>query len=398
MIFILLAVLMIAIAAACVAIPLWRNHTPPKLSMAEAEEGVYRKQLAELERDLANGVLAEKDYQAALRDLESERRTDHPDKQLGSPRSIRHRRLLSVAAACVLIIAAGILYWRMGNWRVGTQGIDAASQASIVTMVQQLANRLNTTDQHDLQGWLMLGHAYLLMERYPDAVTALDHARALAGGSNADVLSAYAEAVTLADPDHFMQRAAPLFEKVLKLDPDDEKALWYGGLAASQQGDNKLAVKRWQALLKQDLPAKYRAVVAQYIEQAGGTVTAAAVVANKETSIHVRVALSPSLKAQVSPDETVFVFARIAGAGHSPPLAVQRLKVRDLPTEVTLSDQDAMIAGRSLSDFDTVELVARISKDGSPLSKPGEPSGVAIWKRSRDTKPVDIVIHGMVAK
>jgi cytochrome c-type biogenesis protein CcmH len=394
-IFTSLAILMAAIAAACIAIPLWRGRTTENISTAEAGQGVYRKQLAELERDLANGLLAENDYQSALRDLEDERRRNQPRTQAPSSRIPVHRRFIAIATPLVMVAIAGLLYWRMGNWRVGTEGVDAASQAAIQDMVQKLSDRLNTTDQNDLQGWLMLGHAYMLMERYQDAETALNHARKLAGDSNSDVLSAYAEALTMADPDHFAQRAAPLFENVLKLNPDDEKALWYGGLAASQRGDDKLAIKRWQRLLAQGLPEKYSTFVSQYIKQAGGTVTAVAA-KHTATSIHLHVSLSPSLKSGFAADDMVFVFARPEGGQGGPPLAVRRFHVQDLPLDVTLSDRDAMIAGRSLSDFDAIELVARISKDGSPLPKSGEPSGIAEWKRGDDSKVIDIKIKPAV--
>ena len=396
MTFILLAILMIAVAAACVVFPLWRGHVSyGKISAAEAGQGVYQRQLAELERDLANGLLAESDYQSAVRDIERERLSNQPKTAPQFQLAARNGKLLGIAVGVLIMIVAGLFYWRMGNWRVATEGTDAASRIAIEDMVQNLADRLHTKDQNDLQGWLMLGHSYIIMERYQDAVAAFEHARKLAGDDNAEVLAAYAEAVTLADPDHFMQQAAPLFEKVLKLDPDNVKALWYGGLAASQQGDNKLAVKRWQNLLKQNLPEDYAAFVSKYIKQAGGTIPAVAV-AKTATTIHVHVALNPALKAELAPDETVFVFARPSGAQGGPPLAVRRLQVRDLPLDVTLSDKDAMISGRSLADFDSIQLVARVSKDGSPLPKPGEPSGTVVWKRGKSAGTVRVTINSAV--
>lgn len=396
MIFILISFFMVTVAAAFIIVPLWRKSVPAADVTGNAGLRAHNRQLSELDNDLENGTLAEADYASALRDLETEQHLNRSGVTV-SPVREGHRRTLGIIIAALLFVVAGALYWRIGNWRVGIEGVNAASRTSVINMVQQLDTRLHTTDGNDLQGWLMLGHAYVLMERYPDAVAALDHARKLTNNENAEVLSAYAEAVTLADPDHFMQRAAPLFEDVLKLDPADQKALWYGGLAASQRGDNKLAVTRWRTLLKQGLPEKYSAVVTQYIEQAGGT---AAMTTDSgaatTTVIHLHVSLSPAFKNKVTANDTVFIFAQAeAGQGSGPPLAVRRFHVRDLPLSTTLSDQDAMIAGRNLSDFNTVQLVARISRDGSPLVRPGEPVGSVTWKRNASTKRVDISIASL---
>jgi cytochrome c-type biogenesis protein CcmH len=50
------------------------------------------------------------------------------------------------------------------------------------------------------------------------------------------------------------------------------------------------------------------------------------------------------------------------------PLAAKRLKVSDLPVEVSLSDSDAMMPQLKLSNFAEIQLVARISRAGSPMA------------------------------
>ena len=67
----------------------------------------------------------------------------------------------------------------------------------------------------------------------------------------------------------------------------------------------------------------------------------------------------------------MFVIARDPDAPR-PPLAVRRLTVGDLPARIELTDADAMMPGRSLSDLDSVELLARASLSGSPSARPGD--------------------------
>jgi len=380
MIFAAICLLMLLAAVATVAVPLWRGagdgRTQPDPAVA-----THALQLAELQRDLAAGVLAKADYQAALRDLEAER-----ERPADAPRAVPGRRRQAALLSGIFVtVAATLLYDYYGSWRSGALGVEQASVPAVEQMVADLAAKLHSTDGDDLQGWEMLGHAYVIMERYPDAVDAYSHAYKLAGNSQPDVLAGYAEALTLANPADFMGKALPLFEKVLQLDPKNAQALWYGGLGAYERGNKPLAVQRWQALLAQDPPAQYRAVISKYIVQAGGSpdaATKAVAAAGSGTMLHLRVTLAPALRGQVRPDETLFVFALPEGAAGGPPLAVRRFQAGALPLDVSLSDQDAPIPGQSLSGHAQLRVVARISRRGTPEEQPGDLVGQGEWSRA----------------
>ena len=385
MIFAAMASLMVLVAAAAVAIPLWRgNH---HVRSADSADVAHGQQLKELEQDLASGALAQADYQAARRDMETEQASslDITQRAPFSTGKAWHRGSALLAPIFIIILASA-LYWYYGNWRAGAQGVEKASVPAVEQMVADLSARLHSTDGSDVQGWVMLGHSYVIMGRYPDAVEAYSHARSLTGDKDADVLSGYAEASTLADPSQFMDKTLPLFEKTLELNPANPQALWYGGLGAFERGDKKLAVSRWQALLQQDPPAEYRQVIEKYIVQAGGrpaTPTAG--------GIRIHVSLAPALEDQVTPDETLFVFALPQGGAGGPPLAARRFKASDLPLDVTLTDQDSVMAGRSLSGQAKVTVLARISTSGTPEQHAGDIVGQADWDKA-SAKLLTIVI------
>jgi cytochrome c-type biogenesis protein CcmH len=93
-------------------------------------------------------------------------------------------------------------------------------------------------------------------------------------------------------------------------------------------------------------------------------------------SVQVRITLAPALAAKVSPEDTLFVFAR-APQGGKAPLAIQRRQVKDLPLDVTLDDSMAMSPAMSLSTVSQVIVGARISKSGNAMPQPGDLQGLS---------------------
>jgi cytochrome c-type biogenesis protein CcmH len=88
------------------------------------------------------------------------------------------------------------------------------------------------------------------------------------------------------------------------------------------------------------------------------------------------VRLDPRLRDRVRSGDTLFVFARAADE-RGPPLAVLRLNVGPWPLSFELSDDNAMMPGRTLSNFKRVILEARISRSGNALAQPGDLRGVS---------------------
>ena len=121
------------------------------------------------------------------------------------------------------------------------------------------------------------------------------------------------------------------------------------------------------------------------ITQPGQASTASA------ASITGEVRISPDLVSQVSPDDTVFVFAR-AVSGPRMPLAVVRKQVRDLPFSFTLDDSMAMMPQMKLSNFPQVSVSARISRSGNAMPQAGDLVSEAIVADTGSSKPLSLEI------
>ena len=389
MIFLGIAALMLLAAGLTVALPLWRGRTAAGASMGKANREVHASRLRELQEDLENGRLSADDHAAARRDLEKDLAAAAAD---GPSHPAAPRRIAAVISVVAVVTAGAALYWRYGSWRVGSEGVEAASTQAVIQMVDDLAARLQTPEgQGDLQGWTMLGHSYMIMGRYADALQAFTHARDLSKDADPQILSSYAEALTLSDPGSFMDKALPIFEQVLKSDPRNVQALWYGGLGALQRGDRSLAVQSWNEVLAQDPPADYRRVIEKAIAAAGGTAEEGGATGSGATSgVAIHVSLAPALAAKVPPDAIVFVYAQPKGNADGPPLAARRMKVSELPLDLQLGDRDAVLPGRVLSAYVDVMVSARISVSGTATPRAGDLIGRAEWRKGG--KSLDIVI------
>ncbi len=105
-------------------------------------------------------------------------------------------------------------------------------------------------------------------------------------------------------------------------------------------------------------------------------------------------ALSQGAIESIGVDANVFVIARDP-AQPSPPIAVSRIRVSELPAVVSLGDTQSMVAGRDLSGFEEFELLARVSLSGSPAASSGDWFGSLIVRPS-DSNSVFLAIDQQV--
>ena len=398
MIFIAIAASMLLAAVACVAVPLWWRRKPRDIANS-GELKKHKKKLAILERQLKKGELRMPEYMQARKQLEealqeklSASSETPPDTQANTSSP-----MTAILVSVLLPLFAIGMYLLIGNWRVATGGIQAAEQNSVSQMVKQLVQRLNTTDSNDANGWMMLGQSYVVMGRYAEAVPAYAHAYALTGDSNADLLADYAEAIIMADPSKLTTDAAPLLTKALQTAPENPKALWYGGLLAIAEHDKPLAVQRWQQLLAQNPPPGIRQLVVKQIEAAGGKVASQEVAKPAgQRVISVHVSIDPQLAKQVPANTTLFVFVRPAGNSSGPPLLATRVLVGKLPTDLQLTDANAMLPGTSLTDYSQVDVIARLSLKGEAEAQPGDMEGTTLFKLTPKPHVAKIIIDRVI--
>ena len=169
-----------------------------------------------------------------------------------------------------------------------------------------------------------------------------------------------------------------------------------------------LAANRWERLLGLNPPGDIEGMLRQRIAEWRGEPAPAARVqetpqASPETSppvergdviVSARVLLSEAAMAAMQQDAMVFVMARDP-AQPSPPIAVTRVMLSQLPMQVDFTDSDSMMAGRSLSTFEEFEMVARVAVSGQRTQQPGDWYGTVIV-RPAENQSVELSISELV--
>ena len=375
-----------ALAAAALLIlvrPLLFVRRAGPFSRKEANVAIYRDQLRELAADLAAGKLAQADYDRARSELEARLLADVALPDDAPVRRGARAALFSLIA--VLPVAALALYLAVGNPRA----LDAPAH-DLETLVERLAVHLNSNPQ-DAQGWALLARSYAAMARFPEAADAYAKAAVRAPG-DAQLLADFADALAMARGEGGMENPLSgeperLVQRALEIDPGNLKALALAGTIEFNRRRFAAAAGYWQRMLPHvEAGSEDARIIESNIAEARQL--------SKEKSVQGTVSLSPKLRDKAAPDDTVFIFAR-AAEGPPMPLAVQRLRVRDLPAAFALSDAMAMAPGMTLSAHPRVVVTARISRSGQAAVQAGDLTGVS-KPVANDATGVTVVIDTLV--
>ena len=173
----------------------------------------------------------------------------------------------AMAVIGVLVVGGAATYVSLSNWPwSNAPQIEAAASGpdSPLAMVERLKKRLDQNPQ-DLEGWLMLGRSYVVLDQVPLAIRAYEHADRIAGGKNVEALVGLAEALAVQDQNALVGQAGELLEKALQIDPRSDRALFYGGAAALRRGELPLARQRFATLLELNPPEQIRPLLQEQI-------------------------------------------------------------------------------------------------------------------------------------
>ncbi|HMA90827.1 MAG TPA: c-type cytochrome biogenesis protein CcmI [Burkholderiales bacterium] len=381
----LVAALFIAAALALVLPPLLRGTASARRAERDAANiGLYRDELAQLEREHAEGKVDAQEYREAKEEIERRLLEDvapsAPGRDSAAARRASRWAALAIGIALPVVVVLG--YLRFGDMRALEPGAQQAGHEvtpeQVAAMVDKLAQRMQQ-NPGDAQGWVMLGRSYAVLGRFAESAQAYARAIALVN-DDAALLADYADSLAMSRGGNLQGEPYQIIKRGLEFDPKNVKLLALAGSAEFQNKDYAAAVDYWERSLagmqgESDFARELHSSIDEARRlgklpvaqaQAPTPVAAAATPAITGT-----VRLAAALAGKVAPGDTLFVFARPID-GSRMPVAILRVSAAQLPYAFRLDDSLAMTPASKLSDQKRVLVGARISKSGDALPHAGD--------------------------
>ena len=312
-------------------------------------------------------------------------------------------RALGLAVVLVLPLVGGLLYREVGTPTALNAAVQQAETADFDTAADNLRERLGEREE-DLEGWLLLGRSLKSLQRFDEALEALETAQRIAP-ENPVVRVELAEAKLFASGEpRISDEVRSLLQSALAQDPGLQKALWLLGIDAAQRGDDEQAINLWQQLFDQvEAGSPVADSVAEQINLArarlGMEPLATSPAEGIWPGVTVRVALDESAMATLPstlPETAVlFVIVRAAGETAGPPLGVARVDQPQFPLEVFIDDRNAMLPQRKLSQQTGLRFQARLSLAGQVTAGPGDLESRPLETQIEAADPISLLLESV---
>jgi cytochrome c-type biogenesis protein CcmH len=310
-----------------------------------------------------------------------------------------------------------------------TQAAHTSESSEMDAMVDNLRARLTESPEH-LEGWMLLSKTLKTMQRYPEALEALETAHRIAPEDPYISVELIEARIFVSGQGQIDNEMVTVLEDAVARDPSQQKGLWLLGVASSQSGNDAKAIEYWQTLVQQLEPGTSIAGSVQKqisqaqnrlgIEQESSAemevikpdvspkreVIKPDVSAEREgieqdagadqEGIKLHLSASDELKANMPSSAILFIIIRSAGPVAGPPLGVRRISNPVLPLELAISDRDSMMAERKISSESELRLQARLSLSGAPNAQSGDWQSAALTVPLKTTETVQLVIDQRV--
>ncbi len=370
------------------------NKNNEKINSNQNSIDIYNQKLKEINFDIENHLITKSEANNAIEELEyslikDNKNTDILDSKLYFS-NLKSKKTISIILLLVIPVFVISVYSFIGTPNsieklvlvsdLKNTKSDSEKLVSVEQMLKRVERRL-LDDPNNSDDWLMLANSYVVLKRYPEAIRAFENLYRLKG-DDPSLLFRYADVLAMANSGIFAGKPSELIKKALQLDPQNTMGLWLAGLVAYEEGEVKKAINYWENVLpKLEIGSEEEKNIRKYIEfakennnisiQNNGSITQEKI----EYSLKLSIELSPNFT-NINKNKAVFIYAKPINSPNNMPIIVLRKTVADLPLLVEMNDSMSMLPSNKLSDYKSVQVLARISNSGNAKSEKGDLIGI----------------------
>lgn len=388
---------MTLVGAAILIVPVLRHQSKADVSGELVNSLVFKDRLKELDAEREGQFITEEQYQQLKQELELTLLKDVQDSQPDLTAKSSAGKWVAWILIIIVPIAGGIIYLSEGyrpelsEWfqqqekmqrvmpLMMSGNFEAAEKegVNIGDFIRNIQIHLQQNPD-DAQSWYLLGVSYLQVEVAKQSELAFSRALNIEP-DNIDYLMGHTQASLAMNNGQLTPKIHQTLLQVIQQQPQNPKPYMTWGMALFQQRDFQGAINIWQQYLQRP-DADQRAVkllqrsidVAKAgLEQPVQADQTGQALHQQKPELSVTVKVSDTIKTQLSPTDTLFVYAK-ATNGPPMPLAVVRQTVAQWPVTAQLNDSTAMTPDMALSKFEKVVVQARISPSGNAIPQSGD--------------------------
>ncbi len=241
----IVAAVLTALVVAILLHPLLRRRSEAAIAASE-EVGVYKAQLADIERDLTAGILASEEADLARREVQR-RILAADESRRRSVVSGAPAKRLALILLIVLPLAGPGLYLLLGEPEQPAQPHaereDVVMQHALQERAAEMRREL-TGNPKNPEAWrdlamlrTMLGQSGAAVEAYRQAIAS--------GTAEAEVFAALAEALIIQAEGQVVREARDALAAAMRLNENEPLAHYYIGHALEQDGRYDMALRLW---------------------------------------------------------------------------------------------------------------------------------------------------------
>lgn len=289
--------------------------------------------------------------------------------------------LLPLGLVVLMSIAAYLFYARWGHinevrftdlYQRSIENSDDPQEA--IALIREITAHTQAGEENDPWLWYFLGQNLSLVTQYGLAeITYARAAELLPDGRDKAMVLGQLALMRYLDGEFVMSEGVmAAIQAARELNPTEATALQLLATDAEDRQDSNAAIGYWRLLIQASPQSELAGVLRQRIAEAQQRLQTGEGESSADSPgpvIEVQVSLAEGL--QLDPEGWVFVTARDAEQEGAPPLAVTRLPVRSLPTTVQLDDSHG-VAGSSLSAASRVYVSALITATGTANAQAGD--------------------------